>query len=147
MADPSNAYDAADPISENNLRQDQNRYAREDADTLRGIMMRKEGRAWLYRVLAKCHIFGDTFAGEQTHVTSFRQGQENIGRQLWLDVQDASLDLYVKMIKEQKDEEDRLEKVRQKDETRRRGKDAPPLTPDSQYPDLPPPGQGNPPSE
>ena len=147
MAESATAYDASDSIAENNLRQDQSRYAREDADTLRVIMLSTAGRAWLYRLLNRCHIFGDTFAGEQTHITAFQQGQENIGRQLWLDVQNASLDLYVKMIKEQKDEEARLEKLRRKDEKRRKGEDEAPITPESQFPDLPPPGQGKPPGK
>ena len=140
------SFDAADPVAENNARADVARFKRADADVLRTIMMGKEGRAWLYRFLDRCHIFGDTFAGEQTHLSAFMQGQENIGRQLWLDVQNASLDLYMKMMKEQKDEEKRVEGVRKKEEEKRRGNQAEP-TANMQWPELPPPGSGAPPKE
>jgi len=86
-----------------------------ELDVIRSIMMTKAGRAWIWNWLDKCHIFGSTFFGEETHRSAFAQGQENVGRILWLDVQEASLDQYVKMVQEQKEEERRLAKVREED--------------------------------
>jgi hypothetical protein len=106
---------AADPAEEKRLREEERQLARNDAAVIRKIMMTHNGRAWIYRFLERCSIFGDTFHGEETHRSAFAQGQENIGKQLWLAVQDASLDLYVQMVKEQREEEKRLAKVRRAD--------------------------------
>jgi hypothetical protein len=83
----------------------------------------KKGRAWLYRLLERCNIYGDSFAPGQGDVTSFRLGQQNIGRQLMLEAMEASADLYVQMVKDQRDEERRLEEVRRKENEARQAND------------------------
>lgn len=136
--EPLETFAADDPVAENNAKREAARIAREDADVLRLLMHTKPGRAWLYRFLEKCNIMGDSFAPGQPDVTAFRLGQENIGRQLWLASQGASIDLYLTMIKEQQAEEKRLEDVRRTEE-RRRKEDAEPTTDSALMPDLPPP--------
>ena len=85
MADDiSETFDAADPAAIDNANRDERRKAREDADVLRALMMGKHGRAWLYRLLERCNIYGDPFAPGQGDVTAFKLGQENIGKQLML---------------------------------------------------------------
>lgn len=140
MADdlPLEPYAADDPAAENNAKRDAARQAREDADVLRTIMHSKTGRAWLYRSLERCHIYGETFAGEQTHLSAFRQGEVNIGKRLMLDMQEASPDLYMKMIKEQQDEQKRLDELRRKERKDREAEESPQVTPEL-VPNLPPP--------
>ena len=143
MADEPDAVpgDAADEIQENNLRSEQARLKREDADVIRGLMHSKNGRSWLYRFLERCHIYGETFRGEETHVSAFCQGQENVGKQLMLEVIDASGDLYITMMREQREQESRLAKEAKKRADKAEGRGEPPLTPSAQGPDLaPPPG-------
>lgn len=140
MADPSpGVHDATDEVHENNLRSEAAARRRDDADVLRKLMHDPKGRSWLYRQLERCHIYGETFAGEQTHNTAYRLGEENVGKQLMLEVIDASGDLYIKMLREQKDEEGRQAKELKRRNDKREGKNEPPLTPDAQWPDLTPP--------
>ena len=135
----SETFDASDAAAVDNAAREDARKGREDADVLRGIMHTKPGRAWLYRHLERCNIYGDTFAPGQSDVTAFKLGQENIGKQLMLKAMDASTDLYVKMISEQKDEEKRLDAVRRTERKNREAADpSAPLTPDL-VPHLPPP--------
>lgn len=137
--EPLETFAADDPIAENNARRDVERIARQDTDVLAKIVMKDApGRAWLHRLLSKCHIFGETFHGEETHLSAFSQGQENIGKQIMLSAQEASVDLYLLMIKEARAEEKRLEEVRRKEERDRSQADDD-TTVSELMPDLPPP--------
>lgn len=125
MADdlPAEPYDATDPAAEDNAKRDEARRAREDADVLRSILIKKAGRAWFYRQLVKCHIYGSAFAPGQPDVTAYALGEENIGKQWMLAAMSASSDLYMKMMDEQKEEESRLDEVRRREERKRREPD------------------------
>lgn len=139
MADvPAETFDASDASAEANVRRDVARVAREDADVLRALMHNKPGRAWLYRFLEGCHIYGETFAAEQTHVSAFRQGQENVGKQLLLAAQGASVDLYMTMIREHQAEEARVAEVRRKERIARE-RESNPEPEGGLMNDLPPP--------
>lgn len=149
MADdqpPAETFDAADPAAEANAKRDAARREREDADVLRTLMHSKAGRAWLYRFLERCHIYGATFAGEQTHVSAFQQGEENVGKRLMLNAQAASVDLYMTMIKEEQAEQRRLDDVRRSERKNRDAENAPEpgagavadLSPPPGYPGGPP---------
>lgn len=135
---PIEPFDASDPAAQANAARDVARKRRDDLDVLRKLMFDKKGRAFLYRRLESCHIYGSTFAGESSHVSAFNQGQENVGKQLMLDAIEASPDLYVQMVKEQREEESRLDQVR-RDEARKR--DDREAAPDAtkMLADLPPP--------
>jgi hypothetical protein len=143
MADdqgPPEPFDATDPRAQDNAARDVARKKREDADVLRTLMHNKHGRAFLYRFLEGCHIYGDTFAGENSHTSAFNQGQENVGKRLMVMAMDASPDLYVQMIKEQREEESRLDAVRRQEERSRRERDEPPSAEQMlAVQDLPPP--------
>ncbi len=132
-------YDASDEVAENNARSQQGRWRREDLDVLRKLMHDAKGRAWLYRFLDRCYIFVDPFAAEQTHATAHNLGAQNVGKALMLDAMEASTDLYVKMVKEQKEDERRQAKEMQRRNEKAEGKGEPPLTPAAQTPDLAPP--------
>lgn len=141
MADehPTETFDAGDPAAIDNAHREDARRRREDADVLRMIMHTKPGRAWMYRMLNRCNIYGDTFAPGQGDVTAFKLGQENIGKQLMLELMDASADLYITMIKDQKDEEKRLDEVRRRERKSREAED-PTASPQMEFvKDLPPP--------
>lgn len=142
---PIEQFDATDPKAINNAEREVARKKRQDADELRKILHSKTGRAFLYRLLERCNIYGDTFAGEQTHISAFRQGQENVGKQLMLAAMDASPDLYVQMVKDQRDEEGRLDEVRRSEAKDRESRDNPSgiqamvdLPPPAGYPGGPP---------
>lgn len=147
MADDTReTFDASDQAATDNASRDAAAKARADADQLRKIMHDKPGRAWLYRFLERCNIYGDSFTPGQPDVTAFKLGNENIGRQLMLAAMDASTDLYVKMVNEQREEERRLDEVRRKERKNREERDGPvdvstlvaPLPPPAGYPGGPP---------
>ena len=140
MADEqvSETFDASNPAAEDNARRDAARLLRQDADVLRSIMHSKEGRSWLYRKLASCHIFENPFYPGQSDVTFHALGEQNVGKKLMAETMAASADLYMKMIKEQQDEEKRLNDVR-RTERKNREKDEQPISAADLVAPLPPP--------
>jgi hypothetical protein len=104
---PLDRRDANDPAVLEAKRKEQGRRRRADNDVLRKLMHDVDGRDWLYRKLEACHIYQTSFSPGQPDVTAFNLGMENFGKQLMLEAQRASADLYVKMIKEQNDKKDR----------------------------------------
>lgn len=132
------SYDATDPVAENNAKRDAERIRRADANVIRGILHTKPGRDWFYRQLGKCHIYGSAFTPGQPDVTAFALGEENIGKQWMLAAIDASPDLYMKMLTEQKEEESRLDEVRRSEEKKRQDPDEPGAV-ETQGLNLPPP--------
>lgn len=148
MADdlPHETFDATDVAAEDNVKRDQARIAREDADVLRGIMLSKPGRAWLLRRLDECHINNSPFAAGQPDVTAFHLGEEAVGKRLLLSAMSASVDLYMKAIKENQEEAQRQNVVRRTERKNREEREGPvdisalvqPLPPPAGYPGGPP---------
>ena len=99
-------YDAADPVAENNARRDEARRRREDAQTIRRLMVDVSGRAWLYRILERCHIYASAFAPGEPETTFFRMGEENIGKQMMMAAMAAAPDLYMQMLAEARKQEE-----------------------------------------
>jgi hypothetical protein len=133
--DPLDAYDASDPQAIANAQKDQLRKEREDRDVVRRILMTKQGRAWLCRILDRCHINNSPFVAGQADVTAFHLGTESIGRLIMVMAMEASTDLYMTMIKEQQ-EEGRAQADQRKRERETRESAANAL---EQVPYLPPP--------
>ena len=141
MADESLPPDASDEILENNLRSEQARKARDDTKVVLDILSSRQGRAWWHRMMLLTKMLENPFEGEATHLTAFALGKHEIGKWLFVEAQKASLDLYVQMIREANEEEERQAKEVKKRSDRAAGKLDEPLTPAAQYPDLPaPPG-------
>lgn len=132
------SFDATDVAAEDNAKRDAKRRERQDADVLRTVMRAKEGRAWLYRQLESCHIYSSTFAPGQADVTAFQLGEENVGKRLMMAAIDASPDLYMAMIKDQRDEESRLNEVRRTERKNREAAEQGPSA-EAQVAPLPPP--------
>ncbi len=106
---------AADPAEEKRQREEERQRARNDADVLRKVMFTKEGRDWLYRKLDACHIFGNPFSPGAADITAFNLGEQNVGKMLLAEAMDASPDQYMQMMRERREEEKRLAKVRRAD--------------------------------
>lgn len=138
MADEPQPFDATDPAAIANAERDSTRHVRQDADAIRWLLKAKNGRAFFYRRLQLCHIYSSTFAPGQPDVTAFQLGEENVGKKLMMEAMDASPDLYMLMIKEQREESKRLDEVRRTEQKNReqaeRGTKVEEL-----MPDLPPP--------
>lgn len=141
MADAPGVVDATDDVYLNNLRSEEARRRSDDDKVLRELMASKQGRSWMRRFLARCNAMDDPFHGEETHKSAYAMGQQSIGKQLFLELTNADLMLYMAMLREGKEEEARQEK-----ELRLRNQRAedeePPLTPAAQGPDLSNPAPG-----
>lgn len=119
MPDDIEQFDATDPAAEDNAKRDQARRDRNDLDVLRTIMHDKKGRDWLFRFLDACHINNSPFAAGQADVTAYHLGEEAVGKRVLRTAMTASVDLYMKMIREQQEEEARLTEVRRKERKNR----------------------------
>lgn len=141
MADdlPHETFDATDRAAEDNARRDQARFAREDADVLRGIMFSKPGRAWLLRRLDECHINNSPFAPGQPDVTAYHLGEEAVGKRLLTSAMAASVDLYMKAIQEQQAEDRRIADVRRTERKNREKAEEAAINPADLVANLPPP--------
>lgn len=131
-------YDAGNPATEERGRRELELQRGNDMEVLRGLLRTKASRLWLYRLLQSCHIYDLSFSGEDTHMTAFQLGRENVGKRLMLEAIDANSDGYVLMVKEGKAEEERkAQVVREQNERQEKGADAPRA--EDQLPYLPPP--------
>ena len=124
MPDDHLSFDATDPIAEGNAHRDELRRQREDAQVLRRLMDNRNGRAWLYRILERCHIYASAFAPGEPETTFFRMGEENIGKQMMMAAMAAAPDLYMAMLAEARKEDERIALVRAEEDKKRSSEDA-----------------------
>jgi hypothetical protein len=132
-----------DPRTADKARRDAGRQRKDDRDVLRKLMRDPKGRDWLYRFLEVCHIYDNPAVFGDTNTTFFRLGEQNVGKRLLIEVEGASLDLYMTMKREH--EEDVAEQTRQVREVAKQeeadqaepevgGEQFPPLTPPKGWP-------------
>lgn len=144
--DPAETFDASDASAEDNAKRDQARRARNDLDVLRTIMHDKKGRDWLFRFLDACHINNSSFAAGQADQTAFNLGEEAVGKRVLKTAMAASVDLYMTMIREQEEEDRRINEVRRTERKKREAAEQPvdvrelvfPLPPPAGFPGGPP---------
>jgi hypothetical protein len=136
--EPLETFDATDPAADANARREVARRDRADLDVMRGILSTTRGRDWLYRFLDSCHINNTPFSPGQPDVTAYHLGEEAVGKRILLQAMAASTDLYMKMIKEQQEEEQRLAEVRRKERINREEREGP-VDVHKMMVDLPPP--------
>lgn len=94
-------YNTADPEAVNKERK---KYARTRADRLefvKAAMGVQQGRSWFYDILNFCDIFNYKF-DEDPYRNAFNCGVRNIGARILADVQEASPEKYLEMIRENK---------------------------------------------
>lgn|SRR5215475_1034103 len=131
------AFDAGDPVAENNAQRDDARRQRDDAETLRRLLSHRNGRAWMFRLLEACHIWNSPFAPGQPDTTAFALGEQNVGLRLYSSIQ-AFPDLMTMMLVEARKEDERIVGLRMDEERKRQGEEN--IAMQMQGYDLPPPG-------
>ena len=99
----SKGFNAADPKQIEAAKKEDGRVRRQDRDFYQVCMATPERRASFYRLLERCHIYATPADTMNTNRTYFNLGEENIGKQLMLSAMDASLDLYLTMLKESRE--------------------------------------------
>lgn len=94
------SYDASNKKQVNNARKKAASRNKKRLEVIQLLMQHKDGRAWIYEILERCHIYTTSFVQGDPHATSFREGERNVGNQLLIDVLKAATDDYLKMVKE-----------------------------------------------
>ena len=72
---------------------------RQDDEVLLSIMRGTAGRAWMFRLLAACHIHQTTFSGDAL-LGAFKEGERNIGLLLETNLLRVCPDSYISMMRE-----------------------------------------------
>lgn len=93
-------YDTSDPKMVNKARKKAARTRADRLEFVKASMEFEQGRAWFFDILNRCRVFGMPYIAGDTHGTSFRCGELNIGNQILSDIQDAAPSKYITMIQE-----------------------------------------------
>lgn len=73
-----------------------------DDGVLLSLMTTPNGRAWMWRLIARCHAFRTPYTGEN-NATNFQLGEQNIGLELIADLLRACPDQFIFMMREAND--------------------------------------------
>lgn len=92
-------YDASDPKAVKAVAKDAKSKDLIALEGLRTMMGTEPGRAWLFKALMLADPFRNPFSSDP-HRTSFNCGEINVTMQILAELQSASLDLYLQMLKE-----------------------------------------------
>lgn len=94
------AYNAADKTAVNNARKKTARLRKEELEFISAIMSLPKGRKWMLNMLTICKTFNNPIVPGDTHFTYHNIGEQNIGKKLLQDINDASPEQYTLMMKE-----------------------------------------------
>ncbi len=100
MMDDEDQYDASD---EKHIAAAERKAAQDEmnrVNVVRGIMGDKKGRAWMYDIMEKCHMYSPSFIPNDPYTTAFNEGERNVGNRILADIMKAAPDQYVKMCRE-----------------------------------------------
>ncbi len=109
-------FDASDPAQIEAAKKEEGQRRREDRDFYQLLMSTPQRRASLYRLLERGHIYGtvadlgNSVRPADPLATYYALGEENFAKQMMLAAMDASLDLYLKMLTEQKEAKDKRDR-------------------------------------
>jgi len=81
---------------------DQKNEAQADLQTLLSTYV---GRRFYWELLVKCDISSQTYAGEYTHETAFREGRRSVGLDYWGDLFALDPTIYITMKNEANERE------------------------------------------
>lgn len=93
-------YDSSDKASVNAARKKAARLERERLEFTKSIMETPQGRAWMLDLLSACKIMGNPVVQGDTHFTYYHLGEQNIGKKLMQDIDNAAPEEYILMMKE-----------------------------------------------
>lgn len=97
------AYNAGNKKQVNNMRKKAARLRKEELDYIKHIMSTPQGRKWIYNLLTSiCKTFDNPIVPNETHYTYFNLGEQNIGKKLFQDINDAAPQEYITMMQESK---------------------------------------------
>ena len=92
-------HDAGDIKSVKALEKEVKSEAATQNEFIRDMMLDVRGRKWFFNLLTQCHILRNPFSPDPLRM-SFDCGEMNIGQQVFVNLQSACPDLYLKMMEE-----------------------------------------------
>lgn len=93
-------YNAGNKEHVNKRRAKEGRQLRQKLDYMKTIMSTSQGREWIYNLLEICKVFNSPIVMGDTHFTYHNIGEQNIGKKLLQDINQAAPDEYIIMMKE-----------------------------------------------
>ena len=100
MIEEEDQYNADDKEQVNKARKKAARAKIQRDEVIRGIMSVKEGRAWIYHILEASFMFGNPIVRGDSHETYCNIGMANLGKMIWMEIEEAAPELCIKMRKE-----------------------------------------------
>lgn len=91
---------AADVQQVDKAKQKELRGRERELNDLLAVMSTKEGRRYMWRLLAHCKVFGSVWHGSA--LIHYNAGMQDVGHFILADINDLNPDLLVMMIKENK---------------------------------------------
>lgn len=77
--------------------------ADQDCEDLKWLMSNKQGRRFMWRLLAKAHLGKSSFVAPNAMTVSFLEGERNIGAYFQAEVLEVCPTRYLEMLKEHQD--------------------------------------------
>lgn len=108
-------------------------------DVLRLVMMKPDGRAWLWEFLTETYCFEEPFVAGEPDTTARNLGRQTVGKRLMLQAMAASTDLYLTMMREAREVEEAERKRRASVEKAAQKAQEPDAEPEDIDDGLPPP--------
>jgi hypothetical protein len=82
------------------------RIAQRDRDDMQTLLKFPWGRRIVHRLLEKTFVFNPVYVQGEFDATAFNEGKRNVGLALFNEVMDIQPEAYMKMIKQEKEDED-----------------------------------------
>lgn len=101
--DDEEGFNAADPKQVNAAKRKAGGSEAADREVMKSLTDYRPGRAFLWRLFEKCHMFETSFTGDPL-LTAFREGERNFGLRLFEQLGAANPTAYTQMLREHAEE-------------------------------------------
>lgn len=96
-------FNAADPKQVNAAKREAGAEESSDREVMKQLTDYRPGRAFLWRLFEKCHMFETSFFPDSARLTDFREGERNIGLRLFEQLGQANPTAYTQMLREHRE--------------------------------------------
>lgn len=71
--------DVGDEVQVDAAQAAKDRQYKQEVEALRDVASTYEGRETLWRIIGHCNVFGNSFRGEDSHLSAFEEGKRAVG--------------------------------------------------------------------
>ena len=99
------SYNADDPVQVERAQKkaDKEKFLRDE--TIRTLMSKKDGRAWVHHILSMADMWGNPIVREDSYATYNNIGMANLAKLIWMEIEEVVPESYALMIKEARENE------------------------------------------